>query len=186
MTTPVLIEGEHLLWSARPRRGLFFRVEWLAIIPFLAVGCWMSSVTFYTSFRDGEWQLYMLLFLVPVVFVIVTACYLIGLDLLARLKVEYHLTDLRVIVATRVVIALERTVPLSELREVGLREKADGSGTVTFRPKDRWIFGRRPPAYLDLLWFPRLAFEDIEAARHVQSLVVRAMLVSGQRESAAA
>jgi hypothetical protein len=185
MTVPRLLKGERILWSARPKRGLFFRTEWLAVIPILGVGCWMSSVVFSASRSSGEWPPFMLLGLVSAAFVIGVAANLVGLDLFSALKAEYHLTDKRVIVATRVVASLERSVPLSELGEVGLRERSNGSGSVTFRPKMSWADRLRPPAYFELLWFPRLAFDNIAAARDVYNLVLQAMADQVQQRGAA-
>jgi hypothetical protein len=117
----------------------------------------------------------MLLALVPAVFVIVIAAWLIGLDLASSLNAEYQLTDHRIIVATRVIVPLERSIPLSEVGEVALRDGPHGSGSVIFRPKISWAYRLRPPAYIEFLWFPRLAFDNIANPRHAYNLVLQAI-----------
>jgi len=186
MVEPGLLKDERLLWTARPRPGLFFRLWWFAVIPLLSVGCWISGTVVWSSLRSPESPPFVFFSLAPVVFVVVIVAYLVGLDLLARLRAEYHLTDKRVIVVSRIIISLERSLPLTEIGEVALREKPDGSGTVTFRPKESWVYRSRPPAYLDLLWFPRLAFEDIVNARQAYNLVLEARLAQTQQSRPAA
>ena len=129
-----LTSGEHLLWSGRPRQGLFFRANDAFMIPFSLLWCgfalfWEGTVL--TS--DAPW--FFKLWGIP--FVLVGLYMVFGrfvVDIRQRRFTVYGVTSSRVIIVTKLLTESVQSIRLHGLSDISLSEKADGSGNVVLGP----------------------------------------------------
>lgn len=172
---PVLDRDERLVWTGQPKRGLRLRSTDLFLIPFGLF--WMGFVVVweYMALKMGAG--FFALFGIP--FILVGLYLLIGrffFDALQRKRTVYGITGERVVIKSGLFSRQVSSYAIRTLPELVLKEKADGSGTisfgqpVTFSERSRGSFYRnvQQPA----------ALEMIEDVKYVYNL-----LVSSQRRS---
>lgn len=178
---PQLARGERLLWSGMPRQGLRLRATDALMIPFSLM--WGGFAVFWEySVARSNAPLVFKLWGVPFV---CTGLFLIFgrffADSVVRKRTYYGLTDQRILILGGWRGRQLRGIELAGLSEVGLNERADRSGTITFGPtgpllatwpKSTWNSGGRtaPPC-----------FEMIEDARKVYELIREAQRGSAPR-----
>ena len=163
--SPQLGRGEKLLWSGRPRQGIFLRSNDAYLIPFsllwggFAIFWEHGVLTSNAPFFFGIWG-------IP--FVLIGLYLIVGrffVDAKQRSRTFYGLTNQRVIIVSGVVSRNIKSLQLRTLSEVSLAEREDGSGTITFGPSAPWWsgVGGWPGARKDA----SPTFESIPAAREV-------------------
>jgi hypothetical protein len=138
-----LAPNERLLWSGGPETGIRLRPADALMIPFsLFWGgfafFWEYSVVHIPSTAKkavGPPALFMTLWGIP--FVLVGLYLIIGrffADAYLRARTRYAVTDQRVLIVTNLWNRQVKSISLRTLSEVSLRERADGSGSITFGP----------------------------------------------------
>jgi hypothetical protein len=128
-----LRRSEKLIWSGRPRQGVFLTQRDAGMIPFSLM--W-GGFSFFWEFKavSSGGPLFFDLWGVP--FVLVGLYMIVGrffYEAMLRSRTYYGLTNERVIISglsSRTVKSLQ----VQTLTDVSLSEEASGSGTVTFGP----------------------------------------------------
>jgi hypothetical protein len=162
-----------LLWSGRPRQGVFLRPADAYLIPFslmwggFAIFWEYSVLSSKAPFFFGIWG-------IPFVLV---GLYLIAgrffADARQRAKTFYGLTNQRVIIVSGLFSRAVKSMQLRTLSDVSLSERADGSGTITFGPTAPWWSGSAgwpgsaryaPPAF-DSITGAREVYERVRSAQ---------------------
>jgi hypothetical protein len=161
-----LSPNERLLWFAKPRQGIRFRVSDLYMIPFSLF--WAGFAVFWelSVIRDGA-PLFFMIWGIP--FLVMGAYITVGrfiLDAVLRRKTAYGLTDRRVLLVSGLWSRAVRMLDLAALPELSLVERSDRSGTIAFgapaSPRRRMMPGTPWPGVET-----PFAFEMIEEARDV-------------------
>lgn len=132
-----LDRGEHQLWAGVPRQGLVLHRSDALMIPFSIM--WGGFAVFWEAsvLRNGA-PVFFALFGVP--FVLMGLYITVGrffVDAARRARTAYGVTSERIVIETGAIGPFggsSRSLPLRTMSEVALRERADGSGTITFGP----------------------------------------------------
>jgi hypothetical protein len=127
-----LADGEQIIWSGQPRRGLILRRSDVFAIPFsLFFACF--SVFWMRSAASSGAPLPFVLFGVP--FVLVGMYLVFGrffVEAKQRSGTFYAVTPQRIIIRTGIVSRSVKSLPLKTLQDLSLSEHSDGSGTISF------------------------------------------------------
>ena len=162
-----LSSRERLLWSGIPAQGLRLQPSDAFGIPFSLV--WAGFVVF--------WELNVVTMNAPLLFklwgipFVVAGLYLVigrfFVDAYQRGRTSYGLTNERVIIVQGLFSREVKSLALSGLHDISLKERSDASGTISFGRTSALSFGawpganrRAPPA-----------FEGVPDARHVYTLI---------------
>ena len=134
-----LDDDEHLVWSGRPRQGIFLRASDAGAIPFSLMwggfAIFWEAVVLSSVFHPGRRAAGPVAFLFPlwgVPFVLIGLHIMVGrffVDARRRRRTWYGVTDRRAII-----VAAGRTTSF-DLRTIGqveLQRHRDGTGTITF------------------------------------------------------
>ena len=131
----ILDPGEKLVWTGRPRQGMYLQSsDWVAV-PFSLF--WCGFVVFWEisalrgPARSGGGSIVFPLFGIP--FVLVGLYMLVGRffhDAWVRRNTQYAVTDRRAILLGGINSSRVTSLNLNNLREVSLVKHADGTGTV--------------------------------------------------------
>lgn len=157
--------GERLLWSGRPRQGIFLQPSDAVTIPFSLM--WGGFAIFWEySVWTSKAPFFFRLWGVP--FVLVGLYFMVGrffVDAQARSRTWYGLTNQRVIIVSGLTSREVKSLQLRTLSDVTLSERSDATGTITFGPETpRWTgFSRWPGSRSQ----SSPAFEAIPSAREV-------------------
>jgi len=134
---------ERLLWSGRPAQGLLLRPSDLFIIPFSLLWCgfaifWETSVARMNA--PGFFLLWGGMFVAIGLYFVVGRFFV---DAFQRARTTYAVTDRRVLILSGLWARSARTLALEGLGEIDLRERRDGSATLTFGrdPVGGWTWG---------------------------------------------
>lgn len=164
-----LDRGERLLWSGVPQQGIVFRSSDVFLIPFSLM--WGGFALFWEfGVLSSPAPGFMAVWGVPFVFIglyITVGRFFV--DARIRRRTTYGVTTDRVIIADGLIAPRLKSLNLSTLTDVTLKQGADGRGTITFGPEIPW--GR---AYDGFAWpgIPRgTAFERIPEAKRVYDIV---------------
>ena len=140
--------GERLLWAGRARSGIILRPPDLFLIPFSLVWIGVTGFIAYFTIRDGApWFVAVFAGL----FVLVGLFLLAGrqwVDMARRARTIYGVTSDRVIIRARLFGRRLKSLPLSKVNEVTLRERRGGTGMITFGTVTRevlWLAGSGIP-----------------------------------------
>jgi hypothetical protein len=168
-STPIdeqLDAGEVVVWSGRPRQGIWFRAEDAALIPFSLL--WCSFAIFWeTMVLISRAPLIMRLWGIPFV--------LAGLYMVAgrffhesweRARTWYAVTDRRILIVRTGRFARWKAIMLSQLPETTLQLHRDGCGTICFGSAEHFKAARERRRAPEL---PR--FHGIADARAVFDLI---------------
>jgi hypothetical protein len=169
-----LSPNEHILWTGRPRQGIFLRTSDTFLIPFSIL--WAGFAVFWEfGVNASGAPLFFRLWGVP--FVLVGVYLVIGrffVDARARENTYYGITDERVIVVSGLRTRQVKSLQLRTLSDVSLSEQNDRRGTIMLGPLPAgyrsyafagWpgMSSRLPPS-----------FEMIENARAVYEILTKA------------
>jgi hypothetical protein len=134
---PLLESGERLLWSGRPREGIYWRwsttlvvllsLFWLLILAAVALEAESTGVVIFA-----------LLFALRPLFALSRPF----MEATQRRDLVYGLTDQRVIVASTKDGKARQRLALSDLFRVDVDERTDGTGEVTFSMPRETVLGR--------------------------------------------
>ena len=157
--------SEKLLWSGRPRQGVFFRARDTFLIPFSLL--WGGFAIFWEyGVVTSDAPFFFRLWGVP--FVLVGLYLIIGrffVEANLRSKTYYGLTNERVIIISGMLSRNVKSLQLRSLSDVSLSEGAGGIGTVTFGPTaPAWTTGGAWPGASKTM---SPAFDSIVGAREV-------------------
>ncbi len=166
---------EQLLWSGSPRRGWALRSTDVFLIPFSIL--WAGFVlSFEISAIASATSFFHLLWGIP--FVLVGLYITVGrfwVDAKVRARTQYGLTGDRLLISTGWPGSPSLTsLPLKSLSTITLKERRDGSGTISFSDGHR--FGQLQSGF-HLPGMSRLApteFEFIENVRSVHDQILEA------------
>jgi hypothetical protein len=127
-----LSSGERLLWSGRPRQGMFLRPADAIAIPFSLL--WGGFAIFWESsvWLTGA-PFFFKLWGIP--FVVVGLYMIFGrfmVDASLRSRTYYGVTDQRILIISGFRSRQVKSLSLRGTVDISLSEKSDGSGTITF------------------------------------------------------
>lgn len=141
---------ERLLWSGRPRGGIFLRPSDAYMIPFSLL--WGGFAVFWeVGVLTTDAPFFFKLWGVP--FVLVGLYIVFGrffVDARLRGRTYYGVTNERVIIVSGLFSRSVKSLNLRTLTDVTLEEKPDGTGTITFGPSAapyRWAGGGNFPGW---------------------------------------
>jgi Bacterial PH domain len=172
---PELDASERLLWCGQPRGGIRLRRQDAMMIPFSIM--WGGFAIFFECAAIAQCRntnstgAFMVLWGIP--FVLVGVYFMFGrfiADARGRARTYYGLTNERIIILSGVFSRHTKTLPLRNLSDLSLTERADGSGNITFG-SFQYPFG---DAYRGWPGFSRYGpptFEMIENVRQVYDLI---------------
>ena len=170
-----LDRGERQLWSGAPRRGLVLRASDALLIPFSLL--WGGFAVFWEASVLGQGgPTFFAIWGVP--FVLMGLYITVGrffLDAAQRARTVYAVTSERILIEVGRLgpfAGSTKSLPLRTLSEVQLRERGNGSGTITFGPQpfgvsavgNSWPGGPRVPAF-DLIPDARRVYDIIREAQ---------------------
>jgi hypothetical protein len=173
-----LDRGERQLWAGAPRQGVVLRPADMYLIPFTLL--WAGFAIFWEAsvVRDGA-PLFMVLWGIPFV---VVGLYIVGgrfwIDARRRARTTYALTSERLLISSGRRAPAMKSLDLRTVSDITLRERRDGSGTITFGPTHplaalyagaAWPGVAQPPS-----------FEMIPSARRVYELIREAQRASAR------
>jgi hypothetical protein len=124
-----MLEGEHLLWSGRPPRGILFRSDDFLAVPFSLL--WGGFAIFWeysVVFSEKGAPLFFKIWGIP--FVLVGLYLIVGrffVDAWQRRRTLYGITDKRVLILTGSKLA---SLNLGSLSKVSLRKRGSGGGVI--------------------------------------------------------
>jgi hypothetical protein len=129
-----LLPGERLIWSGKPRQGLYFRATDLFLVPFSLL--WGGFAIFWeTSVIFSGAPFFFWLWGIPFV---LAGIYIVAgrfvVDAWARRNTDYTLTDRRVLIVRARPFAKTTALNLGMLPDIGLSEGRNGRGTIQFGP----------------------------------------------------
>lgn len=133
---PILTNGEHILWSGKPRKSAFITANALTMMPIAVVWLCFDLVPISSILRSGGFQLFMLgffaLHLGPVWIWLGSA-----LSAPRRWRnTNYYVTNRRIIIQGGFLAVNEKSLFFKDIRNVhnrvGLFDKVFGTGTIVF------------------------------------------------------
>jgi len=147
-----LLDGERILWTGAPAKGLLLTPrDWL-LIPFSLV--WGSFVVFWESKVVAQKSVPLFFILWGVPFVLIGIFFIVGrfiADAWLRGRTQYALTNQRILIERSGAFAKFAALYLDRLPDVQLTSGANGRGTLRFGPQAP-ILGRNGFAN----WMPAL------------------------------
>jgi hypothetical protein len=162
--------SEKLIWSGRPRQGVFLTQRDAGVIPFSLI--W-GGFSFFWEFKavSSGGPLFFDLWGVP--FVLVGLYMIVGrffYEAMLRSRTYYGLTNERVIIISGLSSRTVKSLQVQTLTDVSLSEEASGTGTVTFGPNMSYSgrgssAGRNPQPSFESIADAREVFERICSAR---------------------
>ncbi|MBI5858037.1 MAG: hypothetical protein HZB42_10380 [Sphingobacteriales bacterium] len=164
---PSLIRGEKILWIGKPKAGIKFRTTDIYLIPFSFL--WFGFAVFWTvtASRAGAFALF------GIPFVAIGFYMAIGrffTDAYQRTRTIYAISDNRVIIKSGFFYRNVTSYNIKSLPEVTIREKSDGSGSITFG------IGYRNFWYNNWSYWPgtkeHYEIEFIDNVRNVYAIIV--------------
>jgi hypothetical protein len=167
--------NETLLWTGQPQRGIVFRPSDIFIIPFSLFWCGFAIFWFVSALTSGA-PIFFAMFGIP--FVIIGLIFVFGrfiIDAKQREHTTYGLTENRIIIKSGVFSKSVKSLNIKTLFDIEFIEKEDGSGTITFGPKNpmtnwasgmNWWPGMAAPATIELIPHVREVYNQIIALQN--------------------
>lgn len=133
---PILTNGEHILWSGKPKKSAFIADKALTMLPIAIVWICFDFTAIAGIFRSGGFQLFLLgffaLHLMPVWIWLASA-----ITAPKRWRnTSYFVTNRRIIIRGGFLAVNEKSLFFKEIRSVqnrvGIFDKLFGTGTITF------------------------------------------------------
>lgn len=160
--------GEDLLWIGQPRSGIILRTADIFLIPFSLLWC---GFAIFWVMMAAQGSIFFAMFGIP--FVIIGLIFVFGrfiVDAKQRENTIYGLTDDRIIIKSGIISKNIRSLNIRTLSDVEYNEKNDGSGTISFGPKNpimiwwngmSWWPGMKSNAQLELIPDVRKVYNQI-------------------------
>ncbi|MEP7074249.1 MAG: hypothetical protein ABI878_00450 [Acidobacteriota bacterium] len=168
-----LSPGETLLWSGKPKRGIFLRSSDLFVVPFALLWCGFAVFWEFTAWRSGA-PLFFLIWGVP--FILVGLFMVFGrfiYDASKRSKTYYAVTPERVAIVYGGRNQSVKSLSIKNITDLTLTEHSDGTGSIAFGPTSQASWQRTfPLARRVEPDFP--TFERIPAAKNVYEIIRQA------------
>ena len=169
--------GENLLWAGRPKGGFLLRLSDVIMIPFSVF--WCGFAIFWTigasgvleASEGGATPINYTFPLFGLPFVIVGLYFVLGrffVDKSQREKTTYGVSSERVIMKSGLFSSTVKSLSLSTLSEITLKERNDRSGTITFgasQPMSAMFEGMNWWPVTN--WYQSRSFDSIPDARKV-------------------
>jgi len=172
--------AEKLLWKGKPSAGLHFTPQDLFIIPFSIL--WLGGVSAGALSVPSQAHVDPVLYVILPFFVLIGLYITVGrfvVDVYARRRTEYALTDQRAIIAGGLLRSSTRSVNLAAVAEVRFRKGRKGRGTVEFGSPG--MFAMMPRNWPGVGQFLPAAFDGIEEASRIYELVLTAQREAQRR-----
>lgn len=167
-----LLRGETVLWRGRPQQGLMLTPRDGLLIPFSLLWGGFAIFWEYAALQDKA-PFPFALFGVP--FVLIGLFMIFGrflLDAWLRTRIDYALTDRRLLIARSGPWSSFKAVNLDRLSEATLNENARGLGTIRFGPQPQiWGNGNRSFGSWIAALDPTPQLLMVEDARRVFGLI---------------
>jgi len=169
-----LESGESLIWSGSPSQGLILRPAAAFLIPFSLMWGGFAIFWEFTVIASGG-PFFFMLWGIP--FVLVGLYLIVGrffVDARRRAKTIYGLTAKRAIIVSGLMSRSVNSIPLATLNDLTLKERANGSGTITLgrpHPMAMWSAGMQWPG---MGQYETPSFEMIPNAKTVHDQVLQA------------
>ena len=128
-----LLPGERILWSGQPGQGLLFTSRDTFLIPFSLV--WFGFTVFWESQVTSQSEAPNFFVLWGAMFMCFGLYMVVGrfiVDAWLRRRINYAVTDQRVLIVRSAPFAKFVAVSLARLPEVQLSERGNGRGTIRF------------------------------------------------------
>ena len=166
-----LVPGETLRWTGQPRQGMRFRATDIIMIPFSLL--WAGFILFWewnAVYSAADW----IFVLWGIPFILVGLYITVGrffADRSIRARTYYGLTERRALIVSGLFARQVKSLDLRSLPEIGLTERRDGSGTISFGASNPLaaIWDGVPWPGAGKLQAP--SFDLIDNARHVYEQV---------------
>ncbi len=165
-----LSQGERLLWSGQPRRGIRLRPADAFVIPFSILWCGFAVFWEASVITKGA-PFFFMLWGIP--FVLAGLYFVFGrffVDARTRECTSYGVTSERIIIVSGLFSRRTKSLALRTLSDISITERSDGSGTITFGPTlpvGRWV----PAGWPGAGQYTPPAFDMIERAKEVYDLI---------------
>jgi hypothetical protein len=170
---------EKLLWKGKPAPGLHFSPQDLFIVPFSVL--WLGGVSAGALSVPYQAHIDPMLYVMLPVFVLIGLYVTVGrfvVDIYARRRTDYVLTDQRAIISSGLLRPSTRSVNLVAVAEIRFRPGRHGRGTVEFGSPG--MFAMMPRNWPGMGQFLPAAFDGIEDALRIYDLALTAQR-EGQR-----
>jgi|SRR5208337_235727 len=167
--------GERLLWSGRPRQGIFFRPSDIFVVPFSLFWGGFAFFWEYTAVTSNKSQFLFPLFGIP--FVLIGIYIIAGrffVDSYQRSRTYYGVTDQRALILSGIMARQLKAISLQNLNEISLTERSDGSGDISFGSIDPMYAMWRGTEWPGMSSRLVPTFEFIEGVRTVYDLIKKA------------
>lgn len=164
---PHLEIDENLLWTGKPKSGIIFRQADIFLIPFSILWCGFAIFWVIMASQAGIFALF------GIPFVIVGLIFVFGrfiIDSKQRENTTYGLTEDRIIIKSGITSKNVKSLNIRTLSDIEYSEKSDGSGTITFGPKNpmmiwgngmNWWPGMKTNPQLDMIPNVRKVYSQI-------------------------
>ena len=180
-----LSAGEKLLWTGRPRQGIFFRSTDLFLVPFSLLWFGIVLAGFFGSFNaranphshggNLETTLFPLAFIA--IFVVIGSHLVFGrflVDAAQRRKCLYAITNQRVIIRSGLFSRTTKSLNLRTLSDITLSEKRNDTGTITLGPTVGWYSWFQGTSWPGMGKNQPPMFDSISDAKNVYDLLRKA------------
>lgn len=130
---PHLENDESLLWTGKPKTGIVFRTADIFLVPFSIFWCGFAVFWVVMASQAGIFALF------GVPFVVVGLFFVFGrfiIDAKQRKNTTYGLTEDRIIIKSGITSQKIKSLNIRTLSDIEYSEKSDGSGTISFGPKN--------------------------------------------------
>lgn len=164
---PHLENDENLLWTGKPKSGVVFRQADIFLIPFSVLWCGFAIFWVIMASQAGIFALF------GIPFVIIGLIFVFGrfiIDSKQRENTTYGLTEDRIIIKSGITSKKIKSLNIRTLSDIEYSEKNDGSGTISFGPKNpmmilgngmNWWPGIKANPQLDLIPNVRKVYSQI-------------------------
>ena len=164
--------SERILWSGQPYPGVVIRAADWFIIPFTLI--WGGLALFFAYSMITQHALFGAI-LISFFFALVGLYVIFGrffVDVLQRRNTYYALTNKRAIIISGVFTQHIKTLIISNLSEIGVMTRRNGSGTITFGSSHplAWMYASSGFPNMGL-YHAAPSFENIREVRSVYQLV---------------
>lgn len=164
-----IAKNEKFLWTGRPRTGILLRSSDLFVIPISLLWLSIALLWIYTALKTGGdiFGAFALLFMIIGFYATVGRFFA---DSIKRKNTVYGITDNRVIVKSGIFSRGIRLLDIKAISYLTIKEKKDGSGTISFVPPELRYMIFSGMGYWPAKFPPSLEF--IEEVKKVHKILI--------------